>query len=73
LQQKLKYSEEELVVLLQRQDQTAFSYLYDNYSAALNGIIYRMVEEHHLAEDILQEAFLKIWNTIVAKAGYLPG
>lgn len=58
----LKYSEQELVVLLQNQDQQAFSYLYDNYSAALNGIIYRMVENRELAEDILQEAFVKIWN-----------
>jgi len=58
----LKYSEEELVLLLQNQDQQAFSYLYDNYSAALNGIIYRMVENRELAEDILQEAFVKIWN-----------
>jgi RNA polymerase sigma-70 factor (ECF subfamily) len=57
-----KYSEEELVMLLQRHDKQAFSYLYDNYSAALNGIIYRMVEDRELAEDILQEAFVKIWN-----------
>ena len=57
-----KYSEEELVLLLKNQDQEAFSYLYDNYSAALNGIIYRMVESKELAEDILQEAFVKIWN-----------
>ncbi len=57
-----KYSEEELVLLLQNRDQQAFSYLYDNYSAALNGIIYRMVENKELAEDILQEAFVKIWN-----------
>ena len=47
---------------LQNQDQQAFSYLYDNYAAALNGIIYRMVEDRELAEDILQEAFVKIWN-----------
>lgn len=58
----LKYSEEELVQLLQGQDQQAFSYLYDNYAAALNGIIFRMVEDRELAEDILQEAFVKIWN-----------
>ena len=58
----LKYSEEELVMLLQSRDQQAFSYLYDNYSAALNGIIYRLVEDRELAEDILQEAFVKIWN-----------
>lgn len=57
-----KYSEEELVALLQNRDQQAFSYLYDNYSAALNGVIGRMVESRELAEDILQEAFVKIWN-----------
>lgn len=58
----LKYSEEELVLRLQNQDQQAFGYLYDNYAAALNGIIYRMVDNRELAEDILQEAFVKIWN-----------
>ena len=56
------YNEEELIYLLQNQDQTAFAYLYDNYAAALNGTIYRMVEDTQLSEDILQEAFIKIWN-----------
>ncbi len=56
-----KYNEEELVALLQSQDKQAFSYLYDNYAAALNNIIYRMVEDVTLTEDILQEAFVKIW------------
>lgn len=57
-----KYSEEELVLLLQGKDEQAFSYLYDNYAAALNGVINRMVDNRELAEDILQEAFVKIWN-----------
>lgn len=57
-----KYSEDELVALLKQRDQTAFSYLYDNYAAALNGVIFRMVEDKELSEDILQEAFIKIWN-----------
>lgn len=60
--EKRTYNEEELVFLLQSQDQNAFSYLYDNYAAALNGTIYRMVEDIQLSEDILQEAFIKIWN-----------
>ena len=47
---------------LQMQDQSAFSYLYDNYAAALNGVIHRMVDDTQLAEDILQEAFIRIWN-----------
>ncbi|MGG9972396.1 RNA polymerase sigma factor [Ferruginibacter sp. SUN002] len=62
MEQIHKYSEPELVQMLQMQDQQAFSYLYDNYAAALNGVIYRMVEDKELAEDILQDAFVKIWN-----------
>ncbi len=61
-----KYSEDELVLLLQRQDQQAFSYLYDNYAPALNGVIFRMVEDKILSEDILQEAFVKIWNNFTS-------
>ncbi|MEO6814303.1 MAG: sigma-70 family RNA polymerase sigma factor [Ginsengibacter sp.] len=61
---KIKYSEEELVALLKSEDQSAFAYLYDNYSGALNGIIYRMLGDNELSEDVLQEAFLKIWNNI---------
>ena len=57
-----KYNEDELVLMLQRQDQQAFAYLYDNYAPALNGVIFRLVEDKSLSEDILQEAFLKIWN-----------
>lgn len=57
-----KYSEEELVYLLKRKDQAAFAFLYDNYSGALFGIIYKMLENRELAEDVLQEAFVKIWN-----------
>lgn len=66
MSETLKYNEEELVLLLQGRDQQAFSYLYDNYSAALNGVIYRMVEDRELAEDILQEAFVKIWNNFAS-------
>lgn len=57
-----KYTEDELVQLLKGKSEQAFSYLYDNYSGAINGVIYRMVENTVLAEDILQETFVKIWN-----------
>lgn len=57
-----KYNEDELVLMLEQQDQQAFSYLYDNYAPALNGVIFRLVDDKALTEDILQEAFLKIWN-----------
>ena len=54
--------EDELVSRLFKKDQVAFSYLYDNYSAALYGVVYRIVQDEESAEDVLQEAFLKIWN-----------
>ncbi|HMO60541.1 MAG TPA: sigma-70 family RNA polymerase sigma factor [Ferruginibacter sp.] len=66
MEQVRKYSEEELVLLLQQKDQAAFSYLYDNYAAALNGVIFRLTEDYSLAEDILQEAFVKIWNNFAS-------
>lgn len=59
-----KYSEEELVMLLKAADQDSFTYLYDNYAGALNGIICRIIDDSRLSEDILQEVFLKIWNNI---------
>ncbi|MCD6066807.1 MAG: subfamily polymerase sigma-24 subunit [Bacteroidetes bacterium] len=60
---KIKYSEEELVALLQQKDKKAFEYLYDNYSDALYGITLKIVRgDTDLAHDILQEAFVKIWK-----------
>jgi RNA polymerase sigma-70 factor, ECF subfamily len=58
----IKYNEEELIALLKSGDQSAFAYLYDNYAAALYGIIFRIINNKEIAEDILQEAFVKIWN-----------
>ncbi len=63
---KQSYTEQDLVLSLKQKDEGAFSYLYDNYSAALNGVIYAMVNDDALSEDILQEAFIKIWNNIDA-------
>jgi RNA polymerase sigma factor (sigma-70 family) len=60
----IKYSENDLVVLLKDKDEKAFSYLYDNYSGALYGVILKVIPEEEAARDILQEAFVKIWRNI---------
>ena len=57
-------SEEELVAKLRHNDRTAYEYLYDNYSAALYGVIHRIVSNEETANDVLQDAFVKIWNGI---------
>lgn len=60
----VKYSESELVQLLKQRQQSAFSYLYDNYSAALLSVIVGVVADTELANDVLQEVFIKIWRQI---------
>ena len=59
-----KYSEAELVMLLRQRQQTAFSYLYDNYSGALHAVILNIISDYDLASDVLQEVFVKIWRQI---------
>jgi RNA polymerase sigma factor (sigma-70 family) len=59
-----KYSEPELVQLLRQRSQHVFSYLYDNYSGALHSIILNIVNEEELANDVLQEVFVKIWKQV---------
>lgn len=49
-------------MLLKSADKSAFEYLYDHYSGALNTVVLNLINDKQLAEDILQEAFVKIWN-----------
>jgi len=60
------YSEEELVMLLKQQSRDAFNYLYRQYSAVLYGVINKIVYDEQIAQDVLQEVFVKIWNNIAA-------
>ena len=58
------YTESELVTLLKQRVQNAFNYLYDNYSGALYGVVLSILQDKELANDVLQEVFLKIWRQI---------
>ncbi|MES2650417.1 MAG: sigma-70 family RNA polymerase sigma factor [Bacteroidota bacterium] len=60
---KISLSEEELVNALKRQETIAIKALYDMYSGALLGVISRIVIHTEVAEDLLQETFVKIWNS----------
>jgi RNA polymerase sigma factor (sigma-70 family) len=59
-----KYTEQELTSSLQRREQSAFSYLYDQYSGALYSVIHNIVTDSEIANDVLQEVFVKIWKQI---------
>lgn len=64
LEPKIKYSEQELVVLLNEQSNDAFNYLYNNYSGALYTIINQIVLDKDTANDVMQEVFVNIWRKI---------
>jgi RNA polymerase sigma-70 factor, ECF subfamily len=58
-------SPDDLVELLKRvttHDRAAFNALYDATSAKLYGVILRIVVRRDIADELLQETFIKIWN-----------
>jgi len=60
---KISLSEEELITALRQHEKIAAEALYDMYSSSLFGVIIRIVQNNELAEDLLQETFVKIWNS----------
>ena len=60
---KISLSEEELILALRRREKIAAEALYDMYSASLYGVIARIVIDTDTAEDVLQDTFVKIWNS----------
>ena len=50
--------------MLRNHNPKGLEILYNNYSSALYGIIHRIIKDDVIAEDVLQEIFIKIWNNI---------
>lgn len=58
----MKASERDLGLGIQQQDKQTISYLYDNYADVLYGIACKIVRSEDIAQDVLQEAFIKFWK-----------
>ncbi len=54
--------EKDIVKLLKVRDKKALNLLYDNYSNSLFGVAYKITNDEALAQDALQESFIKIWK-----------
>ncbi len=64
MQLKVKNNEAQLVDILKSGNQKQFGIIYDYFSHSLFGVIKQIVNNNkELAQDILQEAFVKIWNS----------
>jgi RNA polymerase sigma-70 factor (ECF subfamily) len=66
----------ELVKRLQRRDARAMADLYDRYGRLVYALIARVVRDGAIAEDLVQETFLRVWNRVqafdAAKGGFGP-
>jgi RNA polymerase sigma-70 factor, ECF subfamily len=58
----LLLADEDLISLIQRRDSEAFATLYDRHSRAAYSLAYRMMGERQAAEDLVQDALLKVWR-----------
>jgi len=54
----------ELVFRLQRRDPQALGELYDRYGRIVFSVILRVVRDGAIAEDLVQETFLRVWNRV---------
>jgi RNA polymerase sigma-70 factor, ECF subfamily len=56
-------SDEALVALAARSEQSALAELYDRYGRPAYGLALRILRDERLAEDAVQEGFLAVWRT----------
>jgi RNA polymerase sigma-70 factor, ECF subfamily len=62
--QLLQTADARLIELMHNRNPRCISLLYDAYSRALFGIILHIVQNHELAEEVLQDTFTKVWRNI---------
>ena len=60
----LALQDSEVIHQILNKNKNALYLLYDKYSGALYGVILRICQNQALAEDVLQETFVKIWEKI---------
>src|SRR6478672_5370657 len=51
-----------LVARMQQRDPNALAELYDRYGRLVFSLILRVVRDTGIAEDLVQETFLRVWN-----------
>jgi RNA polymerase sigma-70 factor (ECF subfamily) len=56
-------SDEALIALVARGDDTALAELYDRVGRVAYGIAFRILRDERLAEDAVQEGFLAVWRS----------
>lgn len=53
---------DELILEMQQGSEKAFSTIYDRYSKAIYSIILVILKDQELAQEVLQDVFIKVWK-----------
>lgn len=56
-------SNKELILLIKEDNRVAFYQLYERYGKRLYGFVLRFIKQEEDAEEIVQEVFIKIWES----------
>lgn len=51
-----------LIIEMQNKNPKAFERIYERYSESTFGVIYSIIRDKTVSEEILQDVFIKIWN-----------
>jgi RNA polymerase sigma-70 factor (ECF subfamily) len=57
-------ADRELIERLRRRDPQALGELYDRYGRVVYSLVLRVVRDTSVAEDLVQETFLRVWNRV---------
>jgi len=63
---KISLPETELITAIRNKEKIGSEALYDMYSPALYGIIFRTLQDEEQSKDLLQDAYIKIWNSFAS-------
>src|SRR5215472_17779191 len=62
--EQAKSGDQEVVDRLRNRDPHALAELYDRYGRVTYALILRVVRDVGIAEDLVQETFLRVWNRV---------
>ncbi len=65
----MQLTDEELMLRAKEGDRSAFETIATRHYANILNFIYRFMRDHHIAEELCQETFLRLWRSA---PGYMP-
>ena len=69
-------NDDQLITRAAAQDAAALEVLYDRYASAVMGFAFKLLDDHALAEEVVQETFWRVWRnagTFSLQRGPFPG